>query len=76
MTSRGDCATSPVAIRNMDGNSAVLWGNGRAIQRMRCLVADWCASHVSLTGVVETEGVRVLRSWSAADLLVFRLRWL
>lgn len=64
------------AARNLDENSAALWGNGRAIQRIRRVIADWCASHVSLIGVVETENVRVLRFSSTADLLVFRLRWL
>lgn len=65
-----------VAARNLDLNPAPLWGSGTVIQRTQDAVAGWCATHLGSVEVVETEGGRVLRFATEADLLLFRLRWL
>lgn len=65
-----------VAAGNPDNNPASSWGDGGVIGRTRRVVAEWCANHVGPVEIVETGGVKVLRFSSAADLIVFRLRWL
>lgn len=64
------------AARKLDANPVPAWGSGMVIQRTRDAVAEWCATYLGPVEVVETEGGRVLRFATEADLLLFRLRWL